>query len=503
MSILSRYLLKQHWPPFVFGLGACTSIMLLNQIARRLPELLGKGLPTFVIFEVFALSVPFLVAMTLPMAVLLAVLYTMTRLVSDNEITAIRAGGVSLGKMIRPLLFGGVVMAIVAFLFSDQILPRSNHRLRTLLSDIGRTKPTFSLEEQVINEVQRSRFFLRANQINPANYTLLDVTIYDVSDQIRKRTIYADSGTMAFGSDREDLYLTLFDGTMHETNRMEPNQLQIMNFLTKIIRVEGIGGDFDRTENDRFKGDREMSVCEMDSVVVDAEKRAILAEKRTADIELNSLRGLVGLAPIPSDTTAPEPPPSLYCRAADMITNFLLPAPAEAQQTRRPLEIGPGEIPGEIMGRFNQAGRVALETGDLPPQINSAVMSREQIRSYRVRSANYTVEVHKKYAIAAAAFVFVLVGVPFAMWFPQATLGHVIGISLGVFALYYVGLIGGESLGNQLFMHPALAMWIPNIVFTLIGLIGLWKVRTEATTSRSGGLSLARLITKRSARRLS
>ena len=100
MNILRRYLLKQHLWPFVFALTALTSFELLRQIARRLQDLLGKGLPWWVILEFFALTIPFLIALTLSMAVLVAVLYTMSRLAGDYEITAMRAGGVSIGQIV-------------------------------------------------------------------------------------------------------------------------------------------------------------------------------------------------------------------------------------------------------------------------------------------------------------------------------------------------------------------------------------------------------------------
>ena len=74
VRILSRYLLRQHIAPLVFALAALTSLMLLNQIAKQFANLIGKGLPAHIIIEVFVLSVPFIVAVTLPMAVLVAVL---------------------------------------------------------------------------------------------------------------------------------------------------------------------------------------------------------------------------------------------------------------------------------------------------------------------------------------------------------------------------------------------------------------------------------------------
>ena len=159
MSILSRYLLKLHLGPFLFALGAWTGFLLINQVARRFSDLAGKGLPWSVITEVFLLSIPFIVAMTLPMAVLIAVLYAVSRLAGDAEVTAMRAGGISLGRIMRPLLVSGSILAILAFLFSDHVLPRSNHRLRTLYTDIGQKKPTFSIKEQVINEIRRNQLF--------------------------------------------------------------------------------------------------------------------------------------------------------------------------------------------------------------------------------------------------------------------------------------------------------------------------------------------------------
>src|SRR5881396_884603 len=82
---ISRYLLRQHVAPLGFALTALTSLMLLNQIAKQFGSLVGKGLPWSVILEVFVLSIPFIIAVTLPMAVLVAVLHVFTHLAGDNE----------------------------------------------------------------------------------------------------------------------------------------------------------------------------------------------------------------------------------------------------------------------------------------------------------------------------------------------------------------------------------------------------------------------------------
>src|SRR5438094_120066 len=221
---LSRYLLRQHVAPLGFALAALTALMLVNTMAKQLSALLGKGLPTGVIVEVFVLSIPFIVAVTLPMAVLVAVLHVFTRLAADNEITAMQASGVSVTRLVAPVLGGAACVALLSFAWNDQVLPRSNHQLRILQVDIQRKKPSFTLKEQVINEVVAGQFFLRAARIDATANKLKDVTIYNLADPERRRVITADSGLMAYTPGGRDLYLTLQDGDIREVNRSDPTQ---------------------------------------------------------------------------------------------------------------------------------------------------------------------------------------------------------------------------------------------------------------------------------------
>src|SRR5438034_11638922 len=141
VRILSRYLLRQHLAPLGFALAAFTLLMLLRQVAQQFGNLVGKGLPWSVILEVFLLSVPFIIAMTLPMAVLVAVLYAFSQLAGDHEITAMKASGVSLGRLVAPVLSAAALGAALAFLGSDPVPPRANHPPRPVPGDGPREQP--------------------------------------------------------------------------------------------------------------------------------------------------------------------------------------------------------------------------------------------------------------------------------------------------------------------------------------------------------------------------
>ncbi len=479
----------------MYALSALTSFELLRQIARKLQDLLGKGLPWTVIVEFFLLTIPFLIAITLSMAVLVAVLYTMSRLAGDHEITAMRAGGVSTGQIVRPLLAAAAVVAAASFLFSDQVLPRTNHRLRTLMVDIYRTKPTFSLKEHAINEVQKGRTALWAAQIDQATYRMRDVTLYSLADNNRKRIIYADSGYLEFAHNQEDLQLILYDGSIHEFDREDPRMFQKTGFSRQLILVRGVGSEFVRRDEDTYRSDREMSVCQLEKEVRTATHDASTAEHRADIAELNGLRELVYLPPVEVDSTAPMPRRSLYCRAVVWLERLIGPADLEAQERRIPArrrEARQDSTPQPLTAQFNEPARRAFATGVMPRQRSTEVrVLRDRARSARARVDRYKVEYHKKYSIPAACFVLVLVGVPLALRFPGGGMGLVLGGGMIVFSIYYIGLIGGETLANRGIVPPFLAMWGANILLSTIGGAGLWWVARSGARSRRGVRSAA------------
>ena len=473
MSLLARYLLRQLVAPFCFALAALTSLMLLNQVAKRFGALIGKGLPWSVITEVFVLSIPFILAMTLPMAVLVAVLYTFSHLAADSEVTALRASGVSVPRILLPVLMWGVAMAAVNFAFVDQVLPRSNAQLRALLIDIGRKKPTFELREQVINEVPPSKYFLRAGRIDAATGRLRGVTIYDVGDQAERRVIYADSGLMAYAANQRDLTLQLHDGVIHEYRANEPDRFAVTAFTTGAIRVRNVFDELERNTSDQIRGDREMSSCEMMTVVREARLDARRAERERSRLVLRDLRELTGLPRLPADTVTVQLPADDYCSWVTRLREKLGPDSVAAQ------------APQANQDSAARTARRPVRTPALSAYADVAI-TVDRVKDADLRAKRYLVEIHKKWAISAACISFVLVGIAMALRFPRGGMGLVIGGGLAAFSVYYVGLTAGEALADRGRVSPALAMWSSNLIVTLAGLAGLAVVNREPGSVRGG-----------------
>ena len=200
---------------------------------------------------------------------------------------------------------------MVNFWFTDQILPDSNAKLRNLLINIQRKKPTLEMREQVINEIPPSGLFLRASRIDPNTGRLRNVTIYDMAATDGRRIIYADSGVMGFSSDATDLTLRLFDGSIHAFKATEPNLMQVTDFSVNNILVKDVSNRLDLESSDGVRGDREMSTCEMMDVVREADYETQLSNQRRAT-DCRKTFGADGAGPPPP--LPPDPRPGQgYC----------------------------------------------------------------------------------------------------------------------------------------------------------------------------------------------
>jgi lipopolysaccharide export system permease protein len=483
MKVLTRYLLRAHIGPFLFAFVALTGVILVNTLAKELANLAGKGLPMSVVMEFFVLSLPANIALTLPMAVLVAVLYTFSTLGAENELNALRASGVDLRRAALPVIAVAALIAGAMIWFNDRVLPASNYRWRVLMTDVAQARPLLALREQTINPIRTgdgtTPYYLEADRIIAETGLLHRVSIYDVSNQQVSRIISADSGKMAFNEARTDLLLRLFDGDMREVDFGEPSNFQVVAFREQVMRMEGVSDRIQRTAESGYRTDRDMTVSMM------------RARIDTLQVELRGLREAREAQPPLSEE---EVTPTVADTAAG--TGTLVSAAADTA------DVGP---PRAAAAPALLDGGVAVEDTLLAAGVEEPVIPHEtpqqqeaffeeQVRYAEARARNVEyqireleVEIQKKYSIATATLVFVLIGIPVAARFPRGGIGMVIAVSLAVFGVYYVGLIGGETLGDEGYMPPRLAMWLTNIVFGTLGLIGFLRLGHEQGNSRGTG----------------
>ena len=271
---------------------------------------------------------------------------------------------------------------------------------------------------------------------------------------------------------------------IREVKRSNPSQFNRTFFQTNRIRVTGVGNTLERTGSDSYRSDREMGTCEMRRLVRGAARDAADARREGRLAVENDLRRVAGLAllpvPPPRTTSASDSTPvGIYCHVLAWLGGSLKPAKAAAQTPGRRTPPPPPVV--RIPYTQNPV------PGARPPALVTPVLSDAAVSSARVRAdialdreARLTIEIHKKFALATACIVFALLGVPVAIHFPRGGIGLVIGVSLVVFTIYYIGLIGGEELGDHRVVSPAFAMWAANTLFTLLALLGFALTRRPA-----------------------
>jgi len=422
MKILSKYIIKEFIGPYCFALIFLTFLLMMNQLVLLFNRLIGKGLEISVIGEVFMLSIPFILASTIPMAILIATLSAFGRLANDNELVTMRACGISPYRIIFAPLVASVVVAFLLFQFNERVLPDMNHQLRNLLLDISLKKPTIQIQEgRFVDEFPG--YNILAERVDMEKSRLYDITIYDKTDQDEPRTIIAKEGDMRFSADERKLIITLYDGEIHAVDPENKSKYRRMTFENQTLFIKGSGGKFKRREGPSYRGDREMNTTmllnEVDETMEGMKGRK---EKLKEDILLSLTRLL-------SD-----------------------------------------ESPKDDFDPYMFKMKLSTYVSDY--------------RAKERGVAQLLVEVHKKYAIAFACIAFVLIGVPLRMRFQRGGVGLVITLSMIIIIFYYICLTGGENLADRMVLSPFWAMWTPNVILIIIGLCLLISMASGGWGSR-------------------
>ncbi len=413
--ILPRYFIKEHIGPFFWALITINLVFILNILYRDLGKFLSKGLDFTVILEFLFLNLAWMVALAVPMAVLIATIMAFGRLSADNEITAVRASGVSLYQILVPLLMVGGLITIGLIIFNNHVLPDFNHRARLLAMDIARKKPMINLEAGVIfTDIPDYSILVQSvAEIDSVSYAK-NIVIDDQNNNNLIKTIVADSAELRFNSKTGFLEISLFGGEAHEVNFKDPKTFKRVVFQKQLIKIAMSDIILSRSQSE-YRGDREKSASDLMKSVRENEAR--IAERKKF-IHQKMLEQL-------SKFDARRESPAIL---ANLIT--------EQQDLRRVIR------------------------ADL-----------DMINGYQKSININLVEVHKKYSIPAACVVFILVGAPLGILIHQRGWGVAGGLSFLFFLLYWVCLIGGEILADRQIITPFFAMWTPNIIVGVIAIV--------------------------------
>jgi lipopolysaccharide export system permease protein len=443
--------------PFFGWLGILMFLLLMQFLIRWLPEITGKGIPVLVIIELIAYNLAYMVVLAVPMSVLLAALMAFGDLAESQYYTVIKSTGISFGEIVWPALVASVLVCGGLLYFNTYMLPEANFRARQLWSDIRSKRPGFELQPGTFYDGVEDYSILVEDRPSGTN-TLIGVTIYDYTEgRNQQAVIKARRGRIRSQASGRRLTLVLNDGEMHRPRPPTAGSLdpryEKLAFDRHVIHFDLSDVVFSRSSGDDKS--RSTRTTALPGLLNRVDSLQAGLQQNYEDLYTRlSTKLLADTARTASPDTTARP------------DSAWTPAPT-AQRADRPYFATGALSPSTRRQIARTASHTARSTQSQIENVGRDVGWQEK----RLRS--YQVEVHKKFSIAIACLIFMVIGAPMGLALRRGGLATIGAIALGIFMFYWVTLVQGEKLSERGFFPPWLGMWIANV---LMSGAGLWLI---------------------------
>ena len=289
MRLLTRYILKQLFMPFIFSLLIIVFVLFTQFLLRAIDRFIGKGLDLGTIFEYLFLNLGWITALAVPMAVLVAALMAFGQFSEDNEITAMRASGISFTTIVRPALVLGLTIAGTLILFNAFIMPEMNFKARMLSGDIYRKRPDLNIEPgYFMDDLPDYSIIIREKE----GETLKDVRIFSKSGLKTQTSIHSKTGKLSTIDDA--IILDLFNGEIHELDLRDYGNYRRIEFLKHKITIPADDLFLNRRDT-TSRSDREMTIGMILNKREDINKRTDIVKGRIGRVFMRT--GLDSIIP--------------------------------------------------------------------------------------------------------------------------------------------------------------------------------------------------------------
>ncbi len=225
MKIIHRYVFREIATPFLLGLSVFTFVLLIARLLKLTELVVNRGLPATIILRLLSYILPAFLELTVPMAMLLAILVAFGRLSADSEIIALRSSGLSLYQLVPPVATVAVLTMVLTALLSIYARPWGNRRLKAALYDIARTRASAGLKPEVFND-EFPGLVIYTDHVDARSDRLLHVLIADERDPQQRNTIFAREGLMISDRQAQTVTLRLLDGWMHTVDNRDKAEYQ-------------------------------------------------------------------------------------------------------------------------------------------------------------------------------------------------------------------------------------------------------------------------------------
>lgn len=465
MKKLHIFMLKSYLGPFVATFFISMFVLIMQFLWRMIDDIVGKGLDFSIIAELMLYVSITLVPMALPLAVLLSSIMTFGTLGENYELVALKAAGISLYRIMKPLIVFIVVLTGFAFFFSNNVMPVANLKMISLLYDIRKQKPEMSFKEGIFtNDLEG--YSIKVDRINKKTGMMYGMLIYNHTTASGNSDVtIADSGMMTTIPHSNLMELQLYHGHSYTDEGMQDAQkrksfpFRRLAFDKQKVVIELPNTDLKRTDEELWSTNSKMLSLDQLQYSIDSlqnsitvrkrqDTRRLLANNYTKNKSYNQQRDSVLCVETQGKTMN-----------IDSVSCILEPEDVE-------------EISKKAVG---YARDVKQRIDD---DLNYFMSKEESVR-------RYDIEWHRKFTLSFACFIFFFIGAPLGAIIRKGGLGMPVIVSIFLFIVYYIISMMGERAAKEAVITPAMGMWISAFVLFPLGVILTYKAVTDSTMMSS------------------
>src|SRR5690554_797682 len=479
MKKLVVFFIKSFVGPFLATFFISIFMLIMQFLWKYIDDLMGKGLEIIVILELLFYVSASLLPLALPLAILLSSIIILGNLGEKLELTALKASGMSITKILRPLTFIIILISIGTFYFSNYVIPIANYKWHSIIFDIQEKKMTSFLKPGVYTqEIDGFSIKIKEGKDN----TFKNIIIHDRRQSQEIKTIVADSGEFFQSENGEFLFFKLYDGNVLEELTSSPDFQQQKgsgnggvfpgrksDFKTATYKMDMSGFQLQRTKDDLFKDDFEMLNVFQINRVADSMNALYQNLKKTLShnnkskhayfqaLYFHTEEGMDSLQKsILNANRVRSLPPT---ETADTINEEVLNA-TDSVQKILPIydfESMENEVRNKVITHIEGQLRSNLQA--LEGQI-VLIKNREKVMR------RYEIEFHRKFALSFSIIILFFIGAPLGAIIKRGGFGTPVVIAALLFMAYYVLITIGDEMAKNDVISPFLGMWGPNMILS-------------------------------------
>jgi lipopolysaccharide export system permease protein len=440
-------------------------VLLMQFLWKYVDDLVGKGLDTKVLAEMLFYASFGLLPYAFPLAMLLASIMTFGSFGENYELLAMKSSGISLYRIMRPLVVIAVFVTLTAFYFANYVLPHTNLRFTTLLWSVKQQRPELVLQEGVFTS-EIDGYSIRIGSKNKKTNVLYDLLIYDhTRNRTNESVTVADSGFLSITEDKKFMVLNLYNGVNYSEEGSQPQRrgqetypFRRDNFEEQTIRVKVRGFDFNRRDENIFRNTYRM---------LNIEQLRFMEDSLGTDY-YSRLRNFM-----------------LQVRLNAPVTRKIHNLTALHDSLKREVDIQADSVFNfddyfEKQDKWVKAEITQSALSEARNNVQTLNMYDDELYNRKKNLNKYTMERHRKYTLSLAVLIFFFIGAPLGAIIRKGGLGMPVVVSILLFIAYYIVSMTGEKSAREDIWDMFAGMWFSTFMFLPVGIWLSYKAATDA-----------------------